>query len=844
MEDGSELDQISESEQTLKRFISQYCNPEQFQNNKVSGSSSILNNISSICVQNHQCFQNLAEQNRLFLEKFSKDWTELVNKFCSNNFYSKNAGMLLHASISLVKNLTEKDISLVVESTNWEALVFTHLEKLALKRYYIKDYLVLTRKFLCYRYAARSPDVKQHINLMGAVFKCIQNDSKRVSLYAALNLYAFSPELQFAPEFRYEMGHVHELGREIFGKVAQSLNEGSPLQDREIYWLEEINMYLKDLENCGEKRKHLIRQIGDYLVETNFLVLVGTTLDHVVSRPSSDGNVLKLLAGTFNVSGMLQIVWTLDESLLFSHYFHHTNIATKLARLFDCLLTSGISRKDYDKTINEILKSVRLNCLNATELKAEFYEAQILTVFEKNLQVLLQKQSEIGAGTVFVTIYITAILGNSEEVADCLQNKSNVKVLSNLCDTLVNNTNNQFKIEIDSFGVVDFAEVVEVLLAYERDKGLKMIAETAIVDNLLKVLEIENFSKSDSRNVALILFTLSLVELTQETLIRKNMYNVCLKVKKEINDAFTLRCLNGILWQLSGTFDFQEYELSFPENSKISVFVSAAEKDQKWRKKYSEILALKGFEIKTEESIKALQLQIATEFDPSQNETTQDDKNSEKREKFLNLNMNKDAPLWSLAISESHLVIVAMSKNLEEDKFSRMQLQFTKQLGKDLRFIDVNELEYNPQNWLFDLMQRCMLYDSINQIKLENVQEQLKKNKENENPNNKTEEKRTKASNKSKERVRRQSLIDPASVISQGGITLISQWSRDDVQKWLDLIKVPKAKEPFGNLTGIEISDMKQKCQQNAKEFGRYLRDTFDLDLYSQKQIKNSLMQM
>ncbi len=47
--------------------------------------------------------------------------------------------------------------------------------------------------------------------------------------------------------------------------------------------------------------------------------------------------------------------------------------------------------------------------------------------------------------------------------------------------------------------------------------------------------------------------------------------------------------------------------------------------------------------------------------------------------------------------------------------------QFCKQLEKDLRFLDCGEDEYNPQNWLFEVMQKCLLYDSVNQIKSENI---------------------------------------------------------------------------------------------------------------------------
>ena len=885
-DDESQNNQLTESELKLKKFITQFCHPEQFKNNEVSGFASILGNICEICCENANLFSLLSEQN-IFMEKFSHDWTGLLNKFCSDTFYSKNAGLHLHASISLVKNLTDKHISLVTSLTNWEALVFSHLDKIALKRYYVKDYLMLTRKFLCYRYASRSPDVKQHINLMQAVFKSVQNESKRISLYSALNFFSFSPELQFAPEFRHEMTHVHELGREIFGKIVESLSDGAALQDREIFWIEEINVYLGDILGYKEKWKHLVRQIGDYLVETNFLNVVAATLDHVVLRPPTDGNVLKLLAGTYNVSGLLQILWTLDESLHFSHYLHHTNIATKLVRLFSYLLSSGIARKDYDRTINQILKSMRFNCLNGTELKEEFYQAQILTVFEKNLQVLLQKQTETSFGVVFVTIYITAILGNSEELADCLHNKSNVKVLASICNTITgtpydpNKPQSFMKMQIENFGEVNFAEVIEVLLAYERDKGYKLIAESTIVDSLLKTLELPDLPKNELKDVTLILFTLSLVEQTQEPLIRKNVYDVCYKVKKEINDAFALRCLNGILWQLSGSFEFHEYELLIPENEKISVYVCAAEKDKAWRKKFSDILALKGFQVITEETIKALQLQMTTEFEPEklaaeyqkisaekkkisaeQNAGLNECKKKsariakaavenharfEKLAQLVNLNMNKDSPLWALAIAESHLVISAMSHNLEKDKFCRMQIQFAKQLEKDIRFVDLNEDDYNPQNWLFEAMQKCFLYNNVNKIKLENVKEQLKRAKESNNGNQQSSGSygANNASTNQGKKERRQSLINPIGLISrQNGSNSLVQWSSADIQQWLDLIKAPKAKEPFQNFSGVELNQLKERCQDNAAEFGRFLRDNFQLDLYSQKQLKNAFLQM
>merc|ERR1712150_142393 len=94
------------------------------------------------------------------------------------------------------------------------------------------------------------------------------------------------------------------------------------------------------------------------------------------------------------------------------------------------------------------------------------------------------------------------------------------------------------------------------------------------------------------------------------------------------------------------------------------------------------------------------------------------------------------------------------------------------------------------------------------------------------------------AKGKGAKKERRQSLINPTGLIAQqGGSSDLSQWSRDDIQHWLDLIKVPKAKEPFENFTGVELSQMREKCHANSSQFGRYLRETFQLDLYSQKQL-------
>ena len=102
--------------------------------------------------------------------------------------------------------------------------------------------------------------------LIESTHQCLQNDTTRVALYAALNLYTFAAELQFAPEFREHYADVRELGAEIFEKVSENLQKGMLLDPRETIWIEEVARYLDDVA-LYPKKNLLTRQIGrDWII--------------------------------------------------------------------------------------------------------------------------------------------------------------------------------------------------------------------------------------------------------------------------------------------------------------------------------------------------------------------------------------------------------------------------------------------------------------------------------------------------------------------------------------------------------------------------------------------------
>ena len=139
--------------------MSQFCNPEKFKNNEVSGFATLLSTIRISALHNLDLLNHLLE-NEKFLEKFEEDWNKLFDKFCNDNFRSQNNGLHLDAAILLVKELSTAHLQLVAGSTNWESIIFKHVGKIPLKRHYLKDYLFLARHFVCFRYASRSSDIK------------------------------------------------------------------------------------------------------------------------------------------------------------------------------------------------------------------------------------------------------------------------------------------------------------------------------------------------------------------------------------------------------------------------------------------------------------------------------------------------------------------------------------------------------------------------------------------------------------------------------------------------------------------------------------------------------------
>ena len=244
----------------LDKAINQFSNPEKFKNNEVSGFATLLSTIRISALHNPEFLAYVLE-NGTFMAKFEEDWNKLFEKFCNDNFRSQNNGLHLDAAILLVKELSIADLRLAAVSTNWQSIIFKHLGKIPFKRHYLKDYLYLARHFVCLRYASRSSDIKGDQALIESTHKCLKNDTIRVALYAALNLYSFSAELQFSPEFRENYADVHNLGAEIFEKISENLQKGMLLDSRETIWIEELGRYLNDISLYPQKQ-HLIRQIG------------------------------------------------------------------------------------------------------------------------------------------------------------------------------------------------------------------------------------------------------------------------------------------------------------------------------------------------------------------------------------------------------------------------------------------------------------------------------------------------------------------------------------------------------------------------------------------------------
>ena len=450
-----------------------------------------------------------------------------------------------------------------------------------------------------------------------------------------------------------------------------------------------------------------ISEQGDFLVDVDFMSLVDLTLDHLNSRPNADGNIFKLLTGTFNVVSLLKIFWVLDETLDFTHYAHHKNMGMKFVKLLKILLSSKVIRIEYDETICNILKSMRLNCSQNTTLKDQYLSAGILEILEKNI-VNLKRNNH----AAFFAIYITIMIGNPEEIADYIQNSANLKVIADICDACLKNFD--FKVHDELYGIVTFKEVLEILSAFEKDEGFQLVTDSPIVESLMSALQMTTISKAEFREVIDILFGLAVVEICLQRLCERKLFEVCEKILREISDPYAEKRLEAILCQ----FKVWNMDLQFPSAKKIvRVYVCLADKDKNFSVRFVDNLKIGGFRLVLEENIHNMEQPLPENGTKEPGETAQENH-------FFQHFLSKGFPSWMACISASHMVVAGMSKNLELDKFCRIKLQYAKNFDKEIRFVDIDK-DYNPKNWLFDASQKCLLHDNVTNIKHDAVLDTL-----------------------------------------------------------------------------------------------------------------------
>ena len=380
----------------------------------------------------------------------------------------------------------------------------------------------------------------------------------------------------------------------------------------------------------------------------------------------------------------------------------------KIVKLLKILLSSKVVRAEYDKTICNILKSIRLNCTNNTALKDQYVSAGVLELFETNIPILRRNSH-----SAFFAIYIVVMIGNPEEVADYIQNQLNLKIIADFCDSCLKSSN--FEIEDSSYGIVTFKEVLEILSAYEKDEGIRLVTESTIPESLMSALQKTDIPKAEFRNVIDVLFGLSVVESCLQRLSDKNLFDISHKVLREINDPYTEKRLRAIICQS----ELWDIDILIPPPKKIvKVYVCLAEKDKTFTSRFVDNLKIGGFRLVSEESL------YAVESPPQQQDTSQTSEETTQENQIFEHFLSKGAPTWMACINVSHMVVAGMSKNLELDKFCRMKIQYAKNFDKEIRFVDIDK-DYNPKNWLFDASQKCLLHDNVSNIKHEAVLELL-----------------------------------------------------------------------------------------------------------------------